>query len=255
MQSKRRSVKNSTAAAIASVVVVAFSVGTLAGCSGHPPAGSPAYEEGELGNGDFLFVCDDGVACLPYAGAAKNFPNAIATGSTFDIRFVGKGQQGPVVIINEKRYEGLTSVGLPPFIGAAAEGGFAALEPGYGTIMVRDSGGTVIDYVTLKIVKPNDLVIYDASYDSSRGKGDITRLQKLNLSVDEKSSYRVVAEYNNDPIAGSIPVKWTSDNPEIVEIESYSRRVVNVRAKQLGTATITADGAGLKKSIEVEVKP
>jgi hypothetical protein len=248
MQTNRWSMKTSAA-------VFALALGALAGCSGNPSSGNAAYREGELGNGDFLFACDDGLACLPYAGAAQKFPKAIATGSTFDVRFVAKNQQGLDIVINEQKYEGIKAVGVAPFVGDAPEGGFSALAPGYGSIVVRDSRNIVIDYVTIKIVKPNDLVVYDANYDVSRGKDDIVKLQKLNLTVETPSSYRVVAEYNNESIAGSVPVKWTSKDPSIVEVESYSKRVVNLRGKAAGTATLVADGAGLQKEISVEVKP
>jgi hypothetical protein len=247
---KNVSLKN-TAMAV-SAAAIAFAVGALSGCSGNPPSGSPAYKEGELGNGDFLFVCDDGVACLPYAGAAKNFPKAIATGATFDVRFVAKNQQGADITINERRYEGIKAFAVGPYMGEGPEG-FVALQPGYGTLMVRDSRNTVIDYVTLKILKPNSLVIYDANYDITRGK-EPPRIQALNLKVDATSSYRVVAEYNRESIAGSIPVDWTSDDSSIVEIESYTNRVVNLRTKKIGKTTLTADAAGLKKTVDVEVK-
>lgn len=233
------------------IATVALSVGALAGCSGNPAAGSEAYKEGELGNGDFLFACDDGLACLPYSGDAKRFPEAIASGATFDVRFVAKNQQGSVIVIKDKRYEGIKTVAIGPYVSQGPDG-FAAVKPGYGTVMVRDSGGTVIDYVTMKIVKPDGLIVYDANYDVAKGDNP-TRIQALNLKVDQTPSYRVVAEYNLKAVAGSIPVEWTSDASDVVVVESYSDRVVNLRAKGVGKTKIKADAGGLVKEIDVEV--
>lgn len=229
---------------------IALSIGALAGCN-NPASGSPAYKEGELGNGDFLFACDDGAACLPYSGDAAKFPAQIAIGSSFDVRFVSRGQQGSVITINDKRYEGIVAQPVAPYVSKGPDG-FVAKKPGYGTIIVRDSKGTVIDYVTLKIVQPNDLIVYEASYDVSRGK-EPPRIQAMNLKVGESPSYRVVAEYGAEPAAGSIPVKWESDDNTVVEVESYSRGVVNLRAKGAGKTKVKASGAALEKQIDVEV--
>jgi len=232
------------------VGAIALCLGALAGCN-NPPAGSAAYKEGELGNGDFLFACDDGAACLPYSGDAERFPSQIATGSNFDVRFVSKGQQGSIITINDKRYEGIVAQPVEPYVGKGPDG-FTAKKPGYGTIIVRDSKGTVIDYVTLKSVQPSDLIVYEAGYDVSQGK-EPPRVQAINLKVDATPSYRVVAEYGAEPAAGSIPVKWESNDDTVVEIESYSRGVVNLRAKGVGKTKVRASGAALEKEIDVEV--
>jgi hypothetical protein len=240
-------------ATMVAAMALSFACMALSGCNDNPAPGSTAYKEGELGNGDFLFACDDGVACLPYSGDAKKFPTAIASGATFDVRFVAKNQQGTSITIDEKRYDGITTVGLAPYV-SSGPSGFSASKPGFGTILVRDSGGTVIDYVTLKFVKPDTLVVYDAAYDVGRGK-EPPAIQALNLKVDDASSYRVVAQYNRESIAGSIPVEWESESPDIVEVESYTRGVVNLRAKGAGKTTLVANGGGLAKTINVEVTP
>ena len=232
--------------------IIALAIGALAGCSGNPGAGNAAYKEGELGNGDFLFACDDGAACLPYSGDASKFPEQIATGSNFDVRFVAKEQQGSAIIIKEKRFEGIVAQPVEPFVSKGPEG-FTAKKPGFGTIIVRDSKGTVIDYVTIKIVQPNDLIVYEADYDVGRGK-EPPRIQTMTMKVGAAQSYRVVAEYGAEPAAGSIPVKWEfPESTDVAVVESYTRGVVNLRAKTAGKATLKAVAGGLEKTIEVEV--
>ena len=238
-----------TKAAIAATI--ALSIGALAGRNNNPGAGSAAYKEGELGNGDFLFACDDGAACLPYSGDASKFPTQIASGANFDVRFVAKKQQGTSITIDEKRYDGITTKAVGTYVSSGPEG-FAAIKPGYGTILVEDSKGTVIDYVTLKIVKPDGLVVYDANYDVAQGK-EPPRVQTMKLKVEEQTSYRVVAEYKFEAIAGAIPVGWESVDNDVVVVDSYTRGVVNLRAKGVGKTKLKARGASLEKEIEVEV--
>lgn len=235
------------------VAAVALAAIAAVGAGCNPAPGSSAYKEGTLGNGDFLFACDDGAACLPYTDDAKRFPDAIATGATFDVRFVAKSQQGATITISDKTYEGVKPLPVAPYLSEGPDG-FVAKKAGFGTIVVRDAAGTVIDFVSLKIVQPDALIVYDASYDAKLGK-DPPQLQKLNLKTDDRSSYRVVAGYAKESVAGSIPVEWTSDDPSVVEIESYSRRVVNVRAVKAGSTTLTASGAGIERKLAVEVSP
>jgi hypothetical protein len=235
----------------AAIATMALCIGALSGCNGNPAPGSEAYKEGELGNGDFLFACDDGVACLPYSGDAKKFPSKIATGSIFDVRFVGKNQQGTVITIKDKKYDGIKTEPVAPYVSKGPDG-FVAVQPGYGTLIVRDSKGIVIDYVTMHFVQPDDLIVYDANYDAAKGKQP-PQIQTLNLKVDATPSYRVVAEHAAEAVAGSIPVKWESLDDTIVEVESYSRGVVNLRAKGVGKTKISAKGAALEKQMDVEV--
>jgi hypothetical protein len=244
---------NASTARRGAVIAVALLAASATACT-NPVPGSDAYKEGELGNGSFLFACDDGLACLPYSGDAQKFPKAIATGATFDVRFVAKNQQGSIIIINDHTYEGVRTSGLGPYVSDGATGGFVAEQPGFGTIFARDSHNTIIDYVTINIVKPDSLVVYDANTGVSFAK-DPPRIQSVSMAVEDRKSFRVVAARTNEPVAGSIPVEWSSDHPEYVEIESYTSHVATVHAKQAGTATLTAKGGGtLEKTINVEVK-
>ena len=228
-------------------------LGAGTGCNGNPTTGDAAYKEGELGNGDFLFTCDDTVACHRWSNDAKRFPTQIATGSNFDVRFVAKGEQGTTstILVKDKKYEGITTDAIAPYIGKGGSE-FAALKPGYGTVVVRDNRGVIIDYVTLKIVQPDGLVVYDASFDATKNS-DPLAIQNLNVKVGETPSFRVVAEYNLQPVAGAIPVKWEPVDPNIVEVASYARGVVNLRAKAVGKTTLKAVGGGLTKEMNVEV--
>lgn len=237
-------IKTSSLLALAAAVA-------LAGCSGNPSSGSTAYKPGELGNGDFLFACDDSVACDRWStGDAADFPDQIATGANFDVRFVSKGQQGSSITINEKRYDGITVQPVRPNIGSGPDG-FSSEKPGFATVTARDNRGMIIDYTTLRFVEPDALVVYKADYKGN----DPPQVQAMNLTVGATESFRAVAQYKLSSVAGSVRINWSSADSNIVQVESYSRGVVRFVAKGAGKTTLTAVGAALTKEIEVEVKP
>lgn len=238
-------------------VALAFALALAAATSGcaskNPPSGSTAYKSGTLGNGDFLFACDDGAACLPYSGDAKRFPELIATGSTFDVRFVANDEQG-----SYNKHDGITTDGVTPNTRRGPQG-LTALHPGLGTIIAYDNAGNVVDYTTITIVQPKSLAVYDSNYTIAAGK-EPPRVETIDMRVDAMKGYRVLAEANasdssgGQALAGSIPVSWTSSNPKVVKVDSYSAGVANLVAVGEGTAVVTVDGAGIKRDIAVMVQ-
>ena len=236
---------------IGALALAALASMMLTGCPGENPGpASTAYKKGELGNGGFLFACDDSVACDRWStNDAADFPAAIATGAVFDVRFVESGEQGWTPLSSGK-YHGVTEQPVEPYVGKGYDG-FTSLRPGLGTIVARDSRGNIVDYVTLKIVKPDALVVYAAEYRGPRP----APIDALSLAPAERRSYRTVAEHGHEPVAGSVRVRWESADPSVVRIESYQRGVVNVLAGAAGKTKLVAVGAALTKEIEVEVKP
>lgn len=236
-----------TLAGAAALMVVAA---VATGCTGNPSAGSPAYKAGELGNGGFLFNCDDSVACDRWTtNNAKDFPDTVATGAAFNVRFVASGDQTSVdLTINSPKYNGVIETPIAPFMSSGPDG-MTTVKPGYGVIAARDSRGYIVDYVTIRIVKPTGLIIYDAKY-----KGDDpTKLETITLKKDETQQYRAVGEYDKQKIAGSIRVSWKSADSNIAEVVSYTKGVVTVKGKAAGKTKLTASGAALDQDVNVEV--
>jgi hypothetical protein len=232
-------------------IAAALSV-IIGGCADNPSTGSPAYKEGELGNGAFLFECDDSVACDRWTtNNAKDFPSQIATGSVFNLRFVtndDKGHSG-TFRIHDQEYTGVTAVPIGPYVSSGPDG-FAAVSPGYGTVVARDHKGSIIDYASLKIVKPDGLVIYRAEYKGN----DPDRIQATTIGLNQSQSFRTVGEFGGEAVAGSIRIQWESANPSIAQVESYTRGVVKVVGRSPGKTRLKAVGAALEKEIDVEEK-
>lgn len=229
------------------------------GC-GNPSPGDPAYKNGELGKGGFLFGCADGAACKPFSGKdTKTFPKAgVAEGSTFGMRFVANGDQGDIANIDftndDTEYKGNHVEGLSPFFGKASGVGIVGLKAGIGTLIARRaSDNAVIDYTTLTITKPAKLVVYDA--DASSTATSISQLT-LKLSDSTGRKIRILAQSASaENLAGSINHAWTFDPPDIAKVDSSADGVATFVGLKAGTTTATVTGAALTQTISVEVKP
>lgn len=139
--------------------------------------------------------------------------------------------------------------GRRAYVGSGLDG-FAALQPGYGTVVAHDRDGKVIDYVPLHIVVPDALVVYDAAYTGDHPPS----VDALSLQNGDRPSYRTVGEVASEASAGSIRVAWTAADPTTLAIESYTDGVVTLHALRHGTTTLTAVGAALTKTITVDVQ-
>jgi hypothetical protein len=228
--------------------VLVFLAGVTAAACGDPSRGDPAYRQGELGNGGFLFQCDDSVACDRWStNNAKDFPKRIATGSVFNLRFVPTEDQG--LDLDGTDTAGITLQAVEPYVGRGTEG-FAALKPGYGTVIARRANGAVVDYVTLTIVQPTALVVYPAEYKGTSPE----RIERITMKANETKAYRVVAESNGEAVAGSVRMAWSSGTSDVVSV-TYQSGVARLSARAAGKTTLTAEGAALSRAIDVEVTP
>jgi hypothetical protein len=238
------------------VVGAALAVAIAAGCSGitHPSPSSPSFKKGVLGNGGFTFKCDDTVACDRYNNADE-FPADIAQGSTFELEFLLRADSGSFTYLKSAE-RGTTVEPVGKWINRGVSGSqgeaFAAVEAGIATISARDSKGWLVDYITVRVKKPDRLVVYDAAYKGS----DPTKLVSVAMDTGETRSFRTVAFQGiATPLAGTLAVEWTSSDQDVVAIEGYTRGKVNILARKGSTApvTLTAKGGGLVATVEVTV--
>jgi hypothetical protein len=244
---------------LARIVIAVAALGTVA-CTGNPDVGDQAYKQGSLGNGGFLFGCADGVACKPFSGDAKKFPtNGVAAGSTFGVRFVASSDQHSDVVVpaivnfdtDDTTYNGVTVGGLEPFFTEAptSNGGILASQVGAGTLMARKSDGTILDFISLRVVKAVKLVVYDASQTSPL---DVTT---LSLAKGGQKQLRVVGQdVGTNNLAGSIQTAWSVDNTAVATVDHTDDGVATFAGVSTGTATATLTGGGLSRTVSVEVK-
>lgn len=229
------------------LVLAALAMATGCAGVGNPSPSSPSVKTGTLGNGGFTFKCDDSVACDRYHNA-DTFPSSIAEGSTFDLQFFLRADShGYDYLKNAEAGTTIEPVGKYVNQGAS---GFAAVEAGIATVTARDNKGWIVDYITVNIVKPAGLVVYDASYTGD----DPPRIASIQLDPGESRSFRTVAKgADQQVLAGLVTVEWTSDDKNVVDVESYSKGKVTIVAKASGVAHLVAKGAALEQTIDVTV--
>lgn len=209
------------------------------------------YADGQLGNGGFYFSCDDAVACSEYSGDASRFPKAVALGSTFAVRFVPKASSGLDIHFDESAPDrGVTVSPISDVCVSRGVKGLAAIKSGYATLASRDAAGQLVDYVVVRVAKPDNLVVYAA--DESRTNP--TSISTLSLASGDRRVFRAFAQDHKENLAGSLQVEWTSSNPSVIDVVSTLEGKATVVALSSGTATLQATGGTFTQLIPVEVK-
>lgn len=242
-------------ARVAAVLTVLATTTILAGCSmgSGPSSGSTNYQQGKLGNGAFLFTCDDSVTCDPYSNSAENFPTRIAQSSTFRLRFVPNDQQGIQTDLDGPEHTGITLQSASDTFLTMGPTGFLAKGAGFGTVLALDGRGWVIDYATITVSAPKELAIVDpVELPKSRLP---ERFDTLKLKVDDTRDLVAVAVSNDGELmAGAFTVDWEPEDTSVAEVSKRSRGIVNATARKAGKTVLHVKGAGLTKDVEVEVE-
>jgi len=231
-------------------LVAAAAIFATVGCQASA-ASKPGYKPGELGNGGFLFQCDDSVACERSSKDATKFPAAVSLGAPFTVRYELVTSPSTINIrINESDpNKGITVQTVGNTFLSSGPDGFVGLKAGYATLASRDSAGSIVDYVTVRVDKPDAIVVYDAS-DTSLTPA---RIDTLSLAQGARRAYRAVAQKKSQDLAGALRVEWTSSDPSVVKIDNVSGVKVTVSALKAGAATLTAVGGTFTQQIPVEV--
>jgi hypothetical protein len=229
----------------------AFAAAALTlGCS----LSNSGEKPGELGNGGFYFSCDDATACAKYTDDASKFPEAVSVGSTFAVRFVPKTASGLNIHFNESAPDrGVTVAPISDVFISRGSKGLAAVKVGYATLASRDAAGQLVDYVVVRVAKPDALVIYSA--DESRTNPPHVDAIDLSLSQNSRKSFRAFAQQNKADLAGSLQIEWTSSNSAVADIESTTDGKATIVARSAGSAMLVATGGTFTQQIPVTVKP
>jgi len=232
--------------------VALLAVLVTAGCSlGSSKSGE---KPGELGNGGFLFTCDDSVACEKFSNDATKFPSAVSLGAPFTVRYEPKSEtRARLTLDNRAPESGITVAPVGSVLMSRGPDGFVGIKAGYATLASRDAAGRVIDYVTVRIAKPDAIVVYEAN--ETVVPSAPARVQSLALDIGDRRTYRAIAQEKNQDLAGALRVEWISSAPDVVQIESATTGSVNVVARKAGSATLTVSGGTFQQLIPVQVSP
>jgi hypothetical protein len=216
----------------ACVVAGCFDSGDSQGCSS---------ANGLAGSRQFKYECSSAAdpGCdVPENGFGPVLPQAVARGARFRLTSDG----GPVTAVSP------TSV--------RKDGNdFVALRDG-NVGFVIPQGTEVVDAVRLMIAEPERIIIAASRQSSS---GPITQSASLQLRGDTSGSsaqerVRAVAMNHAYPyLAGTIPVNWNVDHPEIASFEIDNDGTCLVTGHAKGTAMLTATMDQLHTSLSIVV--
>ncbi len=220
-------------------------------------------KEGELGNGGFLFLCDDSVQCEKTANDVSRFPSAVAQGATFNVRYVLKQDPATLQIrLNEyAKDRGITVQTVGSAAGSSAPAkytylssgpsGFVGVTKGFATLVARDAAGSVVDYLTVSVQPPDAIAVYDFA--------DVralpAKLANDTISRGASKTYRAVAQKANADLGGALSVQWSTTDPTIASVDAVSGVKVTVTAKKAGKTRLTALGGSFERAVEIEVTP
>jgi hypothetical protein len=235
-------------------ILFLFSLGALGGCSSaaDPSLSSSSPKPGSLGNGDFYFKCDDSVSCAKYLNVSKTFPEQVAEGAVFHIGYARLGAGTPQLFDrNPPTGTGDTLDAVGSTYLSLGNEGFVGVKAGTGTIVVRTASGNVVDFTTLSITKPDEIVVYDAGYTGSATPTEPT----FKLPTGTSAQYRTLARRAQSPLAGVFETEWVSDTPAVLMPVGRTGGVETLQAVSAGKANVTVSGAGLTRSIQIEVTP
>ena len=231
-------------------VTALLAAALAAGCS----LSDPGVKQGELGNGGFHFSCDDAVACGQYTGSATKFPDAVALGSTFAVTFTPKSASGLDIHFNEAAPDrGITVSPVSEVFVGRGVNGLVGLKTGYATIASRDAAGQLVDYVVIRVAKPDALIVYSADQPTSDPLPVDT--VELSLSQGDRKTFRAFAQQNKASLAGSLQVEWKSTNALVAEVQSTTGGVATVVPRSAGSAMLVATGGTFTQQVPITVKP
>lgn len=224
-----------------------FAALATAGCSLNDTSGQ---KPGQLGNGGFYFSCDDAVACSPYSDDAKKFPSSVSLGSSFAVRFVPTPGAGLDIHFNEAApNRGITVQPIAGFVSTGPKG-LVAVKSGYATLASRDASGQLVDYVIIRVAKPDALVIYK---DDDMTKTPVA-VDSVALPLGESHSFKAFAQQKKENLAGNLQLEWASSDRSVVEIQSTTDGKVTVVGRASGSATLSATGGTFTQQVPVTVK-
>lgn len=215
----------------------------LGGCGSGLDASSPAFKAGELGNGGFSFTCDDSVACNKYNAAAQ-FPEAVAQGATFRVRFVPRDASST----SAGSGAGITVSPVGKDFVTVGTDGLSGGRTGTGIITARNAKGALVEFTPIKIEKADAIAVYDGEY---VGNNPVT-LDRVTMRLNERKTLRALARRSGRDLAGLLRYEWSVAGGAVA-VGRVTDGKVTLDAKSVGNAVVTVAGGAFKQEFSVEV--
>jgi len=203
---------------------------------------------GELGNGTFWALCDDGAVCDSNERFYAEFPKRIAEDSTLRVRFVPNSKQANAAPVASHVLVAGAS------LRQEGDGGLRGKVAGWGTIMAKATSGTLLDYLSLQVVTPSKILIY-----SQDGRDAVTAfrtpmaVEKASLGTHETLTLGAAPATANELLGGSPDVEWSVEPPDVATIVSRGPKHVAVRGEKAGQARLIAVAGRIRAEVVLDV--
>jgi hypothetical protein len=218
----------------ARIIIMSFVLLPLAGCS--------LGTEGELGRGEFVYVCSTGtddVECLT-AGEERSIPSAVAVGAPLSIRYDADGGDiHPVTGASHRHVQ-------------AGGGGLVVAVAGPAGILALDVRGGVYDlvHVISHEVASLELLCHGGLLG---GAGECDAPMQLEPG-DEAMIEAMPLSAWGEALGGRLTYSWEIGDASIASFDSYGgQRIVEIRGESPGTTALLVSAGGVTSQIEIVV--
>lgn len=246
----RRGFAGALASRGAGLTGVLLSMGALLGCD------AATREEGELGDGDFRYLCvgtSDAQCDIGEEGAEKAF-QGIALDARIGVQYVPDfpGALRDFTVFGHDRVDNLRDDALGVTVITPRVPGFTALFALYAPIAGGSSPG-IEDILHVVVREPKGLQISQRE-PSGSFNGSFGGLS-VSVGLSAPLTLRVAPiDADGNILAGALDCEWVSADPDIAEIVSDpTDNVIDVQPKRSGAATFTVTLGAQTASVDVAV--
>lgn len=206
----------------------------------------PPSVDGELGVGTFQFTCSPAAVVCPQVERGQGRSSvALARSGRVRIRFVRKDSSAPVFTVRAVSPEMLAES-----VDDKGVRSFQALQAGSATIAAMSDENELIDFAVVGIAIPArmDFTGPDGAYERNVRKITLRKGETTRVSATLFDAHDVV-------LAGDIEFSFAIDTSDVATSTVIDDRTIEIDALEAGAAKLLVTGAGLERTVALEVKP
>jgi hypothetical protein len=170
-------------------------------------------------------------------------PLAVGARLALDTRITAAGVAASKMTLESARADVLSVEGVT-LIGKS---------PGWASIVMLNEEGLVLDFVTMTVTKPDRIELYRLT---SSGAFEASPMPaKIQVAPGDDFELSVRAWSEATRLLGNFDATWTLNGDVATVLDSGKPGTRRFRMKQPGSATLTVEGSGFTKTLELEVLP
>lgn len=170
-------------------------------------------------------------------------PLAVGAKLPLDTRITAGGVAAPQMTLESARTDVISIEGVT----------LSGKAPGFSSVMMLNADGLVLDFVTMTVAKPDRLELYRLTENGSVEASSMPA--KIQLAPGDDFELVVKPWSGATRLLGNVDATWTLSADVATVLDSGRPASRRLRIKQAGTATLTVEGSGFKKTLDIEVLP